>query len=83
MATSNPKNTIYDIKRLIGQKYGDAGVDRDSRLFSYDVESDEYGRPLVCVEVGQGQQRKFHPEEISAMVLTFLKQSAEAYLVLL
>ncbi|KAG2494134.1 hypothetical protein HYH03_007772 [Edaphochlamys debaryana] len=77
-ATSNPKRTVYDVKRLIGRKFGDAEVQRDRKLVSYDI-VDEQGKPYVSVDVN-GEQRVFSPEEISAMILQKMKETAESYL---
>jgi len=77
-ATVNPKRTIYDVKRLIGRNYMDKEVQRDKKLVSYDI-VDKGGKPYVQVEVA-GEQRTFSPEEISAMILTKMKETAEAYL---
>ncbi|KXZ42734.1 hypothetical protein GPECTOR_121g434 [Gonium pectorale] len=77
-ATVNPKRTIYDVKRLIGRKYEDKEVQRDKKLVSYDI-VDRSGKPYVSVDVN-GEQRVFSPEEISAMILQKMKETAEAYL---
>ncbi|GLI59668.1 hypothetical protein VaNZ11_001607 [Volvox africanus] len=77
-ATVNPKRTIYDVKRLIGRKYEDKEVQRDKKLVSYDI-VDRSGKPYVSVDVN-GEARVFSPEEISAMILQKMKETAEAYL---
>lgn len=77
-ATSNPKRTIYDVKRLIGRSYDDNEVQRDAKLVSYDITNKE-GKPYVEVDVG-GKKKVFSPEEISAMILTKMKETAEGYL---
>lgn len=77
-ATSNPKRTIYDVKRLIGRSYYDNEVQRDAKLVSYDITNKE-GKPYVEVDVG-GKKKVFSPEEISAMILTKMKETAEGYL---
>lgn len=79
ISTMYPKSTLYDIKRLIGRKYDDPLVQADKKLWSFDVSGDENNKPVVNVEY-KGEMKKFHPEEISAMVLTRLKETAEAYL---
>ena len=78
-STLYPKNTLYDIKRLIGRKFDDQTVKDDIKLWSFDVTKDANNKPLVNVEV-KGEKKTFHPEEISAMVLQRLKETAEAYL---
>ncbi|EFJ49272.1 luminal binding protein Bip2 [Volvox carteri f. nagariensis] len=77
-ATINPKRTIYDVKRLIGRRFEDKEVQRDRKLVSYDI-VEKNGKPYISVEVG-GEPRVFSPEEISAMVLQKMKETAEAYL---
>lgn len=76
---ANPKNTVFDAKRLIGHKFSDESVQRDLAHWPFAVESDSKGKPLVKVTY-KGEERKFPPEEISSMVLSNLKQTAENYL---
>jgi L1 cell adhesion molecule like protein len=78
-AASNPKNTIYDAKRLIGRKYDDPVVQEDMRLWSFDVEKGDQNRPKIKAHF-QGEDKSFYAEEISAMVLGKMKQIAEDYL---
>mmetsp|Transcript_18139 Transcript_18139/g.45704 ORF Transcript_18139/g.45704 Transcript_18139/m.45704 type:complete len:663 (-) Transcript_18139:667-2655(-) len=77
-ATVNPKRTIYDVKRLIGRKFTDKEVQRDAKLVSYNI-VDRQGKPYVQVDVN-GESKVFSPEEISAMILTKMKDTAEAFL---
>lgn len=77
-ATVNPHRTIYDVKRLIGRSYTDKEVQRDKKLVSYNI-VDKAGKPNVQVEVN-GEQKVFSPEEISAMILVKMKETAEAFL---
>ncbi|KAL3953332.1 hypothetical protein ACCO45_013275 [Purpureocillium lilacinum] len=77
-AAANPTNTIYDIKRLIGRKFNEKEVQADVKHFPYKVLSKE-GKPIVSVKVN-GEDKKFTPEEISAMVLGKMKEVAESYL---
>ena len=79
VSTMYPKNTLYDIKRLIGRKYDDPIVQADKKLWSFDVSADNNNKPIVKVDY-KGEEKKFYPEEISAMVLSRLKETAEAYL---
>ena len=79
VSTMYPKSTLYDIKRLIGRKYDDPHVQADKKLWSFDVSADENNKPVVNVDY-KGENKKFYPEEISAMVLSRLKETAEAYL---
>ncbi|KAM0844092.1 hypothetical protein ACQ4PT_057294 [Festuca glaucescens] len=78
-AAANPERTIYDAKRLIGREFADAVVQRDIKLLPYTV-VDRKGKPHVQVQVKDGDVRVFSPEEVSAMVLTKMKETAEAYL---
>ncbi|RMD43432.1 hypothetical protein DV735_g1780, partial [Chaetothyriales sp. CBS 134920] len=75
---SNPRRTIFDVKRLIGRKYEDRDVQKDMKHFPFNVVN-KGGKPQVSVEVG-GKDKNFTPEEISAMVLGKMKDVAEAYL---
>jgi heat shock protein 5 len=77
-AAANPFRTIFDIKRLIGRKFSEKDVQTDIKHFPYKVVSKDE-KPVVKVEVG-GTEKTFTPEEISAMVLSKMKETAEAYL---
>eukprot|EP00775_Hariotina_reticulata_P014136 gene14136-14268_t len=77
-ATVNPYRTIYDVKRLIGRRYEDKEVQRDKKLVSFSI-IDKQGKPYVQVKVNE-EDKVFSPEEISAMILTKMKETAEAYL---
>jgi len=74
----NPARTVYSIKRLIGRKYNDKEVQHDKKLLPYDIVSKE-GKPYVEVEI-KNEKKQFSPEEISAMILTKMKNIAEKYL---
>merc|ERR1719220_2236467 len=76
--TSNPKNTIFDAKRLIGRTFSEKAVQNDMKFFPFSVVENR-GKPNVEVLV-DGKKAKFSPEEVSAMVLTKMKETAEAYL---
>ncbi|KAK1774593.1 heat shock protein 70 family [Copromyces sp. CBS 386.78] len=77
-AAANPFRTIFDIKRLIGRKFSEKDVQTDIKHFPYKVVSKD-DKPVVKVEVN-GSEKTFTPEEISAMVLGKMKETAEAYL---
>jgi len=77
-AAINPENTVFDIKRLIGRKYGDSTVQHDKKLLPYDI-VDKQGKPYVQV-LFKKEKKTYSPEEVSAMVLTKMKEVAEAFL---
>jgi len=74
----NPTNTIFDAKRLIGRKFEDATVQSDMKHWPFEV-VDAAGRPKLQVEY-KNETKTFTPEEVSSMVLTKMKETAEAYL---
>jgi len=74
----NPTNTIFDAKRLIGRKHDEPSVQADMKHWPFEVVS-ESGRPKLKVEY-KNEMKTFTPEEISSMVLTKMKETAEAYL---
>ncbi|KAI9829160.1 MAG: ATPase with role in protein import into the ER [Thelocarpon impressellum] len=77
-AASNPKRTIFDVKRLIGRKYADKDVQADAKHFPFNIVKKD-GKPSVEVDVS-GKARSFTPEEVSAMILGKMKDIAESYL---
>jgi L1 cell adhesion molecule like protein len=74
----NPHNTVFDAKRLIGRKFSDAEVQADMKHFPFKI-IDKGGKPNIEVEF-KGEKKVFTPEEISSMVLTKMRETAEAYL---
>ncbi|XP_014204550.1 heat shock 70 kDa protein cognate 3 isoform X2 [Copidosoma floridanum] len=76
--TTNPQNTVFDAKRLIGRDWDDANVQRDIKFFPFKV-IQKNKKPHIEIETSQGM-KVFAPEEISAMVLGKMKEVAEAYL---
>lgn len=71
-ATANPRNTIFDVKRLIGRKFSDESVQADRLLFPFQIVGDRDDKPMI--EAGGSQ---FAPEEVSAMILRKMKEIAE------
>jgi len=71
---TNPKNTIYGIKRLIGRKFEDEEIKRDQKLMPYEIV--KKGNGIAVVMDG----KEYTPEEISAMILSKIKSDAEAFL---
>ncbi|GAA6009300.1 hypothetical protein JCM11491_004265 [Sporobolomyces phaffii] len=78
-APSNPTNTIFDAKRLIGRKFEDKEVQRDMKHYPFKLKPGSHGQPVIEVEVGSSK-RTFTAEEVSAMVLGKMKETAETYL---
>jgi len=74
----NPSNTIFDAKRLIGRKFEDSTVQADMKHWPFEVISDG-GKPKLQVDY-KGEKKSFFPEEVSSMVLTKMRETAEAYL---
>lgn len=74
----NPKNTVFDAKRLIGRKFDDEKIQEDMKHWPFKVVSDG-GKPKIQVEY-KGEVKKFAPEEISSMVLTKMREIAETFL---
>ena len=77
-ASSNSKNTVYDAKRLIGRKFSDQVVKDEINNLSYTVKKGADDKPLIEVQY-KGEMKDFSPEEISSMVLSKMKEIAEAY----
>ena len=76
--TLNPANTVFDVKRLIGRRSDDPSVSSDKNHWPFEV-VEEAGRPMVKV-VYKGEKKTFFAEELSAMVLTKMKETAESYI---
>ncbi|GLD98821.1 hypothetical protein PINS_up015299 [Pythium insidiosum] len=75
----NASNTVFDAKRLIGRKFSDAVVQSDMKHWPFKVVAGSGDKPQIVVEF-KGERKTFQPEEISSMVLTKMKEIAEAYL---
>ncbi|XP_026424447.1 heat shock cognate 70 kDa protein-like [Papaver somniferum] len=78
-AAMNPINTVFDVKRLIGRKFSDASVKRDIKLWPFKVTAGFDQTPKILVKY-KGWFKMLSPEEISSMVLTKMRETAEAYL---
>lgn len=78
-AAANPKNTVFDAKRLIGRKFDDSTVKTDMAHWPFTVKAGTGNKPMIEVDF-KNERSTFQPEEISAMVLTKMKQTAEMYL---
>ncbi|KKK22843.1 molecular chaperone Hsp70 [Aspergillus ochraceoroseus] len=74
----NPHNTVFDAKRLIGRRFQDAEVQADMKHWPFKV-VDKGGKPIIEVEF-KGEAKQFTPEEVSSMVLTKMRETAESYL---
>ena len=79
VAATFPTSTVFDAKRMIGRDFNDPLLQKDAKHFPFGVIDDGKGRPQIMVETKDGQ-KKFYPEEISAMVLQKMKAIAESYL---
>ena len=76
--TTNPDNTVFDAKRLIGRNWDDPSVQNDKKYFPFNL-VEKNNKPHVEVTIKE-QKKVFAAEEISAMVLVKMKETAEAYL---
>ncbi|KAG9455902.1 hypothetical protein H6P81_000410 [Aristolochia fimbriata] len=75
----NPTNTVFDAKRLIGRRFSDLSVQADMKHWPFKVVPGPGDKPMIVVQY-KGEEKKFAAEEISSMVLTKMKEIAEAYL---
>lgn len=78
-AASNPTNTVFDAKRIIGRNFNDEIVKKDAVHFPFKIKEGDDNKVLIEVEF-KGESKSFTPEEISSMVLLRMKETAEAYL---
>jgi len=78
-AASNPDNTVFDVKRLIGRKFSDESVKKDSKLLPFSIVQGSADKPMIKVQAGN-EQKVLGPEEISGMILRKMKEVAESFL---
>jgi hypothetical protein len=78
--TSNPENTVFDAKRLIGREFKDPTVQSDIKHFPFTV-IERKSKPTISVKVGS-EEKFFTPEEISAMVLGKMRDIAVSFFLL-
>ena len=78
LAALNPENTVFDVKRLIGRNYDDPKIQKDLEYWPFTVVNQD-NKPKIWVRF-KGERKMFCPEEISAMVLTKMKETAEMFL---
>ncbi|WVY93914.1 hypothetical protein V8G54_033002 [Vigna mungo] len=78
-AATNPQNTIFDAKRLIGRKYSDPVVQKDMMLWPFKVVAGANDKPMITLNY-KGEEKQFCAEEISSMVLVKMREIAEGFL---
>ncbi|KAI5431369.1 heat shock 70 kDa protein 4 [Lathyrus oleraceus] len=78
-AASNPANTIFDAKRLIGRKYSDSVIQNDMQLWPFKVVAGNDDNPVVVVHF-KNEEKCFVAEEISSMILMKMREIAEKFL---
>jgi len=74
-AVTNPDNTVFAVKRLIGRRYGDPAVEKDKKLVPYSIVQGSNGDAWV-----EAAGEKYSPSQISAFILQKMKETAESYL---
>lgn len=78
-SAKNPENTVFEAKRLIGRRFSDPIVQNDIKLWPFKVVGNHQDKPLICVKYKE-EPLELSAEEVSAMILTKMKQTAESYL---
>ncbi|KAK2394698.1 heat shock cognate 70 kDa protein [Trifolium repens] len=78
-AAANPQNTVFDAKRLIGRKFSDQAVQDDILLWPFKVTAGDNDKPMITVNY-KNQEKQLCAEEVSSMILTKMREIAEAYL---
>lgn len=79
-ASANTQRTLYDVKRVIGKQFSDPIIQDDLPHYGFKIAPDNQDRPMIHVPLDDGTVKKFLPEEISSMILTKMKVTAEDYL---
>ncbi|KAJ0044666.1 hypothetical protein Pint_06292 [Pistacia integerrima] len=74
----NPKNTVYDAKRLIGRRFSDESVQRDMKLWPFKVVDRDGGKPTIVIK-SKGEEKQLAPELVSSMILSKMRQIAEDF----
>merc|ERR1719460_1239507 len=77
-ATINPTQTLFDVKRLIGRRFQDPSVQKDMKVLPFKI-MEQHGKPMITATF-KGEDKLMAPEEVSSMVLTKMKETAENYL---
>ena len=77
--SSNPFNTVFDAKRLIGRTMDESSVQSDLKHWPFKVKGDKSNKPIIEVEY-KSEKREFSPEEISSMILVKMREIAESYI---
>ena len=77
-ASLNPERTVFDVKRLIGRDFNSKEVQADKKMFPFNVVS-KNGKPVIEVSI-KGENKIFSPEEVSAMILSKMKETSEVFL---
>ena len=78
--TANYRNTVYGCKRLIGRKVTDKDIASDIAAWPFRVVGDDNNNARILIETAEGGTKPYSPEEISGMVLRYLRTQAEAFL---
>ena len=79
IASMNPENTVFDAKRLIGRKFDEKSIEVEKKNLPFDIVDDGNNKPIIEVSY-KGEKKRYHPEEISSMVLIKMKEIAESYI---
>ncbi|MFS7961716.1 putative Heat shock protein 70 family [Helianthus anomalus] len=77
--TRNPTNTVFDVKRIMGSRFGDIRLQKDIESWPFKVIKGSNDKPMIVLE-HMGANKEFSAEELSSMILKKLKEAAEAYL---